>query len=208
VPDFAEVIEAARRKSIEVNTLRAGIIESQQQAEEQHLTIGQAVDEYLDFIKAYRKKRTHITYRYTLDTLLRKSYRKPFVDQVTREDILEFMTDCYKRGLGKRTVYDKLVVVLQLKRSARKESRDTCSRGQSLEIRLCRRQCLIEQLLIDSIELRHHHSRDVEIRIDIGSYTITDECIDTGQRSCRSEPFAQNGSGGGTTPFSRRYATA
>ncbi len=36
------------------------------------------------------------------------------MDQVTREDILEFMTDCYKLGLGKRTVYDKLVVVLQL----------------------------------------------------------------------------------------------
>lgn len=36
------------------------------------------------------------------------------MDQVTREDILQFMTDCYKQGLGKRTVYDKLVVVLQL----------------------------------------------------------------------------------------------
>ncbi len=30
-----------------------------------------------------------------------------------REDILKFMTDCYKGGLGNRTVYDKLVVVLQ-----------------------------------------------------------------------------------------------
>ena len=36
------------------------------------------------------------------------------MDQVTREDILQFMTDCYKQGLGSRTVYDKLVVVLQL----------------------------------------------------------------------------------------------
>jgi site-specific recombinase XerD len=36
------------------------------------------------------------------------------VDQITRDDILQFMTDCYKHGLGKRTVYDKLVVVLQL----------------------------------------------------------------------------------------------
>src|SRR5579859_1843322 len=114
VPDFAEVIEAARRKSIEVNALRAGIIEPESQSEEDRLSIGQAIDEYLDFIKAHRKKRTHLTYRYTLDTLLRGSYRKTFVDQVTRDDILEFMTDCYKLGLGKRTVYDKLVVVLQL----------------------------------------------------------------------------------------------
>ena len=36
------------------------------------------------------------------------------MDQITREDILQFMADCYKHGLGKRTVYDKLVVVLQL----------------------------------------------------------------------------------------------
>jgi len=76
--------------------------------------MAQAIDEYLDFVKAHRKKRTHLTYRYTLDKLLRESYRKPFADQVTREDILEFMTHCYKLGLGKRTVYDKLVVVLQL----------------------------------------------------------------------------------------------
>jgi integrase len=40
--------------------------------------------------------------------------QQAFVDQVTREDILQFMTDCYKHGLGKRTVYDELVVVLHL----------------------------------------------------------------------------------------------
>ncbi len=88
--------------------LRAGIIHSEQEAQPERITIGQAIEEYLDFIKAHRKKRTHITYRYTLDTLLRRSYSKPFVDQVTREDILDFMTDCYKLGLGKRKVYDKL----------------------------------------------------------------------------------------------------
>ena len=39
--------------------------------EEQRVTIGQAIDEYLDFIKAHRKQRTYVTYRYTLDKLLR-----------------------------------------------------------------------------------------------------------------------------------------
>jgi len=33
---------------------------------------------------------------------------------VAREDILAFMTRCYELGLGRRTVYDKLVVVPQL----------------------------------------------------------------------------------------------
>lgn len=36
------------------------------------------------------------------------------MDEVTRQDIIDFMTYCYKQGLGNRTVYDKLVVVLQL----------------------------------------------------------------------------------------------
>jgi integrase len=114
VGDFAEVVEAARRKSIEVNAQKAGIIEASQEPGQQRVTIGQAIDEYLDFIKAHRKERTYVTYRYTLDKLLRVWCRRSFVDQITRDDILQFMTDCYKHGLGKRTVYDKLVVVLQL----------------------------------------------------------------------------------------------
>jgi integrase/recombinase XerD len=68
----------------------------------------------LELIKARRSPRTYLTYRYTLNTLLRSSYTKTYVDEVTREDIVQFMTDCYKLGLGNRTVYDKLVVVLQL----------------------------------------------------------------------------------------------
>jgi integrase/recombinase XerD len=115
VADFADVTDAARRKSIELNARKEGLIETATAAGgDGRLSIGKAIDDYLDFIKAHRKARTYLTYRYTLDTLLRESYRKPFVDQITREDILQFMTDCYKRGLGKRTVYDKIVVVLQL----------------------------------------------------------------------------------------------
>jgi integrase/recombinase XerD len=45
--------------------------------------------------------------------LLRQSYTKTYVDQVERDDILQFMTGCFSRSLDNRTVYDKLVVVLQ-----------------------------------------------------------------------------------------------
>jgi integrase/recombinase XerD len=110
----SEVVEAARRKSIEVNAQKAGIIEASPEHEQQRVSIRQAIDEYLDFIKDHRKQRTYVTYRYTLDKLLKEWCRKSFVDQITRENILQFMTDCYKHGLGKRTVYDKLVVILQL----------------------------------------------------------------------------------------------
>jgi integrase len=61
-----------------------------------------------------RKPRTHLTYRYTLDTLLRASYKKKYVEDATRDDVLDFMTRCYELGLGARTVYDKVVTVLQL----------------------------------------------------------------------------------------------
>jgi len=68
---------------------------------------------YLEYIQAHRSERTYKSYRYTLDTLLRTSYTKTHVDAVTRQDIVNFMTFCYDRGLQARTVYDKLVVVLQ-----------------------------------------------------------------------------------------------
>ena len=56
IGDFSEVLEAARRKSIEVNAQKAGIIEVNPEPESQRVTIGQAIDEYLDFIKAHRKR--------------------------------------------------------------------------------------------------------------------------------------------------------
>ena len=39
-------------------------------------TIGDAIDAYLRYVKMQRKPRTHLTYRYTLDTLLRAAYKK------------------------------------------------------------------------------------------------------------------------------------
>ena len=130
-----EAIERARRKALELEAARQGLIPASGAAQpaqpvshapsqptpvvlttpaEKRVTIGKAIDDYLDFTETHRKRRTFTTYRYTLDTLLRAAYKKTFVDEATRQDIIDFMTYCYKKGLGKRTVYDKLVVVLQL----------------------------------------------------------------------------------------------
>jgi integrase len=115
VAHFAELVDRARRKLIELEARKEGLIESNHDDSSQaRVKVEDAITEYLQFIEGHRKKRTHMTYRYTLDTLLRQSCRKTYVDQVTREDILQFMTDCYHKKLGKRTVYDKVVVVLQL----------------------------------------------------------------------------------------------
>jgi integrase len=117
VADFATVAEAARLKAIEVEALKAGVMSHPARPatiSPNGITLAAAVDQYLAMVQAQRSHRTYISYRYTLKKLLVPSYEKSSLDQVAREDILVFMARCYQLGLGHRTVYDKLVVVLQL----------------------------------------------------------------------------------------------
>jgi integrase/recombinase XerD len=111
-----EAIDQARRKAIELRAIRDGLIAAPEPEPEAapKTTIGDAIDAYLRYVKMQRKPRTHLTYRYTLDTLLRAAYKKKYVEDATRDDVLDFMTYCYEQGLGARTVYDKVVTVLQL----------------------------------------------------------------------------------------------
>jgi integrase/recombinase XerD len=111
-----EAIDQARRKAIELRAIRDGLIAGPEPEPEvaPKTTIGDAIDAYLRYVKMQRKPRTHLTYRYTLDTLLRAAYKKKYVEDATRDDVLDFMTRCYELGLGARTVYDKVVTVLQL----------------------------------------------------------------------------------------------
>jgi integrase len=73
-----------------------------------------AIDQYLEFVKKQRSLRTYRTYRPTLKVLFQNSYTKTYLDEVTRDDMLKFMSDCFDLGLSARTVYDRLVTVLQL----------------------------------------------------------------------------------------------
>ena len=111
-----DAIDQARRKAIELRAIRDGLIAGPEPEPEiaPKTTIGDAIDAYLRYVKMQRKPRTHLTYRYTLDVLLRASYKRRFVEDATRQDVLDFMTHCYELGLGARTVYDKVVTVLQL----------------------------------------------------------------------------------------------
>lgn len=115
VPNFADLVDQARRKSAEVEALRSGIITAPSApVTTGRLRVTAAIDNYLAFVEHNRAHRTYLTYRYTLGTLLRESCTTSHVEDVSRDDILKFITDCYKRGLGGRTVYDKLVVALQM----------------------------------------------------------------------------------------------
>jgi integrase len=119
IPQFEDVVTTARRKALELSAIKNGLLTKKNSVDStsgqiDRLAMGTAIDQYLEFIKAHRSLNTYRSYRYTLDTLLRNSYTKTYVDQVSRDDMLKFMADCYKGGLSDRTVYDKLVVVLQL----------------------------------------------------------------------------------------------
>jgi hypothetical protein len=109
--DRDDAIDAARRKAIELRAIRDGLIASPEPEPKAapKTKIGDAIDAYLRYVRMQRKPRTHLTYRYTLDTLLRASYKKKYVEDATRDDVLDFMTRCYELGLGARTVYDKVV---------------------------------------------------------------------------------------------------
>ena len=111
-----DAIGAARRKAVELRAIRDGLIAAPEleRAAPTKTPIGDAIDAYLRYVRMQRKRRTFQAYRYTLDVLLRASYRRKYVDDATRDDVLDFMTYCYEQELGPRTVYDKVVTVLQL----------------------------------------------------------------------------------------------
>jgi len=105
-----DAVAEARRKAVELRAIRDGLIAAPEPVPEvaPKTPIGQAIDDYLRFVRAHHKPRTYLTYRFTLNTLLRTAYKKRYVEDATRQDALDFMTYCYKQGLGKRTVYDKV----------------------------------------------------------------------------------------------------
>lgn len=117
VPKFENLLQVARAKSIQLNALKAGLLppgDAPVVDEPARLTMNSAIDDYLEYIRKHRSLRTYRTYRPTLNILFRNSCTKTYVDEVTREDILKFTSDCFDQGLVARTVYDRLVTVLQL----------------------------------------------------------------------------------------------
>lgn len=117
IGSFDRALTAARAKFVELEARKAGLLsvpEPRFRPAPDRLTLAVAIDEYLEWVKTQRSLRTYRAYRPTLDVQLRDSYTKTYIDEVTREDILKFMSDCYRSGLGARTVYDKVVVILQL----------------------------------------------------------------------------------------------
>ena len=109
-PAFEDLVAAAQAKFIELEARRVGLLPA---ADPERLTIDDAISDYLEFVRKQRSHRTLLTYRPTLAELFRKSYTKTYLDEVTRTDILKFIGYAFESNLAARTVYSKLVTVLQ-----------------------------------------------------------------------------------------------
>jgi hypothetical protein len=86
-----DAVDQARRKAVELRAVRDGLIAAPEPEPEiaPKTKIGDAIDAYLRYVRMQRKPRTHLTYRYTLDTLLRASYKKKYVEDATPDDVLD-----------------------------------------------------------------------------------------------------------------------
>lgn len=130
VSNFEDLVPAARAKFAELQARSAGMLielpSSRQipsgrtgpveKCDRDRLLMTAAVEQYLDYCKTQRSLRTYRTYRPALLSYFLPSYTqtKQFVDEVKRQDILDYISFCYDRGLSARSVYDKVVTVLTL----------------------------------------------------------------------------------------------
>ena len=72
VPEFENLLQAARAKSIQLSALKAGLLprdDAPAVDEPARLTMSSAIDDYLEYIRKHRSLRTYRTYRSTLNIL-------------------------------------------------------------------------------------------------------------------------------------------
>jgi integrase len=72
-----------------------------------------ALDKYLDYVRYHRSLRTFRTYRPILEDF-KASCSKSQIEDVERQDILDFATECVKQGQKGKTIYNKLVLLSQV----------------------------------------------------------------------------------------------
>jgi integrase/recombinase XerD len=76
-------------------------------------TLAAALDAYKNYVQYHRSLRTYRTYRPILDAF-KDFCVKTYVDEVERQDFIDFATHCMKQGQKGKSIYNKLVVLSQL----------------------------------------------------------------------------------------------
>lgn len=115
VCEFADVAAAARAKRRELIAAKAlaNTVIDPNEVEQPRVTLTLGIESYLRFVKIHRNHNTFVNYQVTLSALLQRCHRT-YLDDVNRNDLIDFVSFFYEQGLAGRTVYHKLVVVLQM----------------------------------------------------------------------------------------------
>jgi integrase/recombinase XerD len=110
-----DAAEKARIKQAELAALRNGVIPATPAIEEalKRTGLAAALDGYTEYVRYHRSLRTFRTYRPILESF-KVFCQKTHVDDVERQDLLDFATDCMKQGQKGKSIYNKLVVLSQV----------------------------------------------------------------------------------------------
>lgn len=114
-PNAQDAADRARVKEAELIAARNGIIPSAPQPEPkpERTPLPSVLDEYVEYVRYHRSLRTYRTYRPILQAF--KTFcSKTYVEEVERQDLLDFATYCVKKGQQGKSVYNKLVVLSQV----------------------------------------------------------------------------------------------
>jgi integrase/recombinase XerD len=114
-PNAQDAADKARVKQAELAATRNGIIPVPAAVETapDRTPLPSALDGYLEYVRYHRSLRTFRTYRPILESF--KTFcPKSHIDEVERQDLLDFATHCMKQGQKGKSVYNKLVVLSQV----------------------------------------------------------------------------------------------
>jgi integrase/recombinase XerD len=110
-----DAADKARVKQAELAAVRNGIVPAPPKVElsPDRTPLPSALDGYLEYVRYHRSLRTFRSYRPILDSF--KSFcTKANIDEVERQDLLDFATHYMKQGQQGKSIYNKLVVISQV----------------------------------------------------------------------------------------------
>jgi integrase len=114
-PDAQDAAEKARIKQAELSAAHNGIIPKAPIVENapQRTTLTAALESYKEYVQYHRSLRTFRTYRPMLDGF-KEFCTKTYIEEVGRQDLLDFATHLKKEGQQGKSIYNKLVVLSQV----------------------------------------------------------------------------------------------
>jgi integrase/recombinase XerD len=111
-PDAFVAAEKAKHKQAERAAIHSGIV-APADDKPGRTALKTALDKYEEYIRFHRSLRTFRTYRPILRSF-GSFCKKTHIEDVDRQDLLDFATDCLKKGQKGKSVYNKLVVLSQV----------------------------------------------------------------------------------------------